>query len=252
MDFKQDAITDIIESESQMVLHGLERYGQYFVNASNFNDLLQQFIKSVDSSRYVFAMFLSQIRKHYLLAYFSTLRLQHTQAMMNLRQMLEAGSCAAYAIANPDQFGFANFDRNGIMNPSRNLTRKRNKWLKENFKDGSDTIENMKGIINNSAAHSNIVAAHRNFKFDGEQGKFVTPFFDFEDDYHLKTSLWQIGNAAMALMGLLYNVNRDLGVIEFVDDFLPRVKSLESENSRLRVELMSTQRFKTSHNRSSG
>lgn len=246
MEFKQDTIGDIIESESQMILHGAERFGDYFINASEFNNLLQQFIKSVDPDRFIFAMFLAQIRKHHLLAHFSAVRLHHIQAMMSLRQVLEAGSCAAYAIANPDRAGFTDIDENGIADISQDLTKKRYKWLEDNFKKGSDAIKNMKGTINNSTAHSNIVYAHNNFRFDGDRGKFVTPFFDIEDDYLVKTDLWQIGNIAMGLMDLFYGVNDGLNVVKFVDDFVPRLKALEAENHRLKAEMMGTERFKNS------
>ena len=248
MEFKQDTIGDIIESEKQMFLHGAERFGDYFINATEFNNLLQQFIKFIDSDRFIFAMFLAQIRKYHLLALFSSVRLHHIQVMMNLRQVLEAGSCAAYAIANPDQEGFANIDENGIMDATQKLTQKRYKWLEDNFKKGSDAIKNMKITINNSTAHSNIVYAHNNFRFDGEQRKFITPFFDIEDDYLIKTDLWQIGNIAMGLMDLFYGINTKYNVIKFVDDFIPRLKTLEDKNHRLKAEMMSTERYKKAQN----
>jgi len=227
-----------------MILHGAERFGNYFINASEFNNLLQQFIESVDPDRFIFAMFLSQIRKHHLLAHFSAIRLHHIQAMMNLRQVLEAGSCAAYAIANPDREGFADIDEKGIIDPSQELAKKRYEWLEDNFKKESDAIKNMKGTINSSTAHSNIVYAHNNFRFDVEQGKFITPFFDIEDDYLVKTDLWQIGNIAIGLMDLFYGVNKKLGVIKFMDDFVPRLKTLETKNYRLKAEMMNSRRYK--------
>lgn len=244
MEFKQSTIGDIIESEKQMILHGAKRYGQYFINANEFDQLLQHFVKTIDPDRFIFAMFLAQIRKHHLLAIFSTVRMHQIQSLMDMRQVLEAGSCAAYAIANPKQEGFADTDNNGILNPNQKLTDKRNQWLNNNFKIASDFIKNMKDEINKSAAHSNIVYAHSNFKFDGEVGEFNTPFFDFEDDYLVKTDLWLIGNIALGLMDLFYGVNKKLGVIKFVDDFVPRLKSLEAINLKLRTELMETERFK--------
>jgi len=244
MEFKQSTIGDIIESESQMILHGAERYGDYFINASEFNHLLQQFIKSVDPDRFIFAMFLAQVRKHHTLALFSAIRLHHIQTMMDLRQALEAGSCAAYAIANPDRAGFADVDEYGILDASQELTKKRYKWLEDNFSKGSNAIKNMKKTINESTAHSNIVYAHNNFKFDDNQGIFETPFFDIEDDYLVKTDLWQIGNIAMGLMDLFYGVNKDFDVIKFADDFVSRLKTLETENQRLKAEMMNSQRYK--------
>ncbi len=243
MEFKQGTIGEIIESEKQMFLDGAQRYGAYFTNAFEFNRLLQDFIKSVDPDRFIFAMFLGQIRKHHLLAIFSAVRLHHVQAMLDLRQVLEAGSCAAYAIANPDQAGFADITNDGLIDASQDLTNKRYKWLEANFKAGSDAIKNTKGLINRSTAHSNIVYAQKNFSFDDTSRRFVTPFFDFEDDHHVKADLWQMGNIAMGLMDLFYGVNKSLGVIKFVDDFIPRLKALEIENHRLKSEMMNSQRY---------
>lgn len=131
MDFKQETIGDILTSEREMVLHGVESYGDFFINASEFNHLLQGFIKSVDPDHFIFAMFLAQIRKYHLLALFSAVRLHHIQAMMNLRQVLEAGSCAAYAIANPDQNRFADIDENGIIGEIYSKTSEREEALKK-------------------------------------------------------------------------------------------------------------------------
>lgn len=249
MEFKQETVEDILESEKQMILCGEERYGAYFKNAVEFNNLLGEFIKSIDPECFIFAMFMAQIKKHNTLAIFSTLRLHHIQAMMDLRQELEAGSCAAYAIANPDQSGFAGVEENGIINSSQELTNKRYKWLEDNFKKGSDAIKNMKSEINKSTAHSNIIYAHNNFRLDDKNCKFVTPFFDIEDEYLVKTDLWQIGNIAMSLMDLFYGVNQNLWVIKFTDDFIPRLKKLEIENHRLKNELMSLDRFKNAQKR---
>ncbi len=249
MEFKQSDFREIIESEQEMVLAGTDRYGDYFINAYEFNGLFQKFIKSVDPDRFIFAMFLAQIRKHHTLALFSALRLHHVQAMMDLRQTLEAGSCAAFAIANPAREGFANLDENGLLDASKDLTNKRYKWLEENFAKGSEAIKNMKRSINESTAHSNIIYAHNNFSFDGEGGRFVTPFFDIEDDYLVKTDLWQIGNIAMGLMDLFYGVNKKLNVIKFVDDFVPQLKKLEIDNHKLKSEMMATKRYKRAEER---
>ena len=244
MDFKQDTIGDILDSEREMVLKGGERYGKFFVNASNFNIFLQEFLKSIDPDRFIFAAFLSQVRKHHTLALFSVIRLHHTQATMDMRQVLEAGACAAYAIAHTEVKEFADVDANGILNPSDELTKKRYKWLEENYQTGSNSIKGMKNSINISSAHSNIVYAHTNFRYDKTAVQFETPFFDFEDEYMIKNDLWMVGNVAMGLMDLFYGVNKERDVIKFVDDFIPRLKSLEKDNNVLKSELMSHPRFK--------
>jgi len=244
MDLKQTTIDQILDGEKDLVLKGAERYGEYFVNAVDFNCLLNEFLKSVDPERFIFAAFLSQVRKHYLLALFSVVRLHHTQAMMNMRQVLEAGACAAYAIANIDVSGFADVDDRGIINPSDVLIKKRYKWLEKNYKIGSDAIKNMKDSINNSVAHSNIIYTQKNFKFNATSKNFETPFFDIEDDYHVKTDLWMIGNVIMGLMDLFYGVNNGLNVIKFDDNFISRLKALEIQNEKLKNEIMKSDRYK--------
>lgn len=244
MDFKQSTFGEIIDSERDMVLTADERYGAYYVNAFEFNTLLNEFVKSVDPDRFIFAIFLSQVKKHSTLALFSVVRLHHTQAMMDLRQVLEAGACASYAIANKESTDFVDVGENGILDASQSLTSKRYKWLGEKYPSGSVAIRNMKESLNSSATHSNIIYAHNNFNFNDVTGKFETPFFDIEDEYLVKTNLWAVGNIIMGLMDLFYGVAKDHGGIVFADDFIQRLKTLETENHRLKAEMMETERYK--------
>ena len=100
MKFKQRTIPEIIESELLMVQTAPERYGAHYDNAMACSHFLSTFIKSVDKSRTIFAMFLSQVKKYQMLPVFSTVRLHQVQSVLNLRHALEAGAAAAYAIAN--------------------------------------------------------------------------------------------------------------------------------------------------------
>lgn len=236
MELKQYTMQDIIDSEHEMVKKGVERYGDYYINATEFNDLLQNFLESVDMSRYIFTAFLSQVRKHITLAILSTVRLHHIQAMLDLRQALEAGVCAAYAIANPDQEDFVNMGENGILDAPQDLMVKRYKWLEENYIAGSTFIKNMKDMINKSSAHANLIYAYNNFDFDEQKDKnhFIAPFFDIEKEHLVKTDLWQIGNIAMGLMDLFYGVNKNLNAVKFIDDFIPRLKKFEAGNNKLK------------------
>ncbi len=242
MDFKQSTIQDLLDSEREMVMSGAKRFGAFYVNAAEFNVLLNHFIKSVDPDRFIAAMFLSEVKKHHALALFSIVRLHHTQAMMDLRQVLEAGAWAAYAIANPEEEKFAKTDEKGFLKIPSSLEKKRNKWLDKNFSQGSQTILNIKRNVNKST-HSNIVYAHVGFKPDFKNYIFETPFFDFEDKYLVKSNLWMVANIAMGLMDLFYGVNKGLNVIKFIDDFIPRLKSLEKKNIELKEKMMKSKRF---------
>jgi hypothetical protein len=244
MDFKESTFGEIIDSEKEMILTADERYGAYYINASDFNLLLNDFVKSIDPDRYIFAIFLSQIKKHATLAIFSTVRLHHIQAMMDLRQVLEAATCASYAIANTDKSGFADTGADGILDSSQDLAKKRYKWLDEKYPKGSKVIQGFKNLINSSTSHSSIIYGHNNFKM--KDYVFETPFFDIEDEYLVKTNLWMIGNIIMGITDLLYGVVKDYKGVVFSDDFIERLHTLEVENHRLKAEMMETERYKKS------
>jgi hypothetical protein len=237
-------IIDIVAKEKEMFEEAHQKYGEYFENALNFNSLLQNLITSVAPEAWIFVMFLSQVRKHHTLALLSTARLHHIQAMMNLRQVLEAGANAAYGIANPNDKDFAAADENGILDFSQELTNKRYKWLGEKYPAGSSAIKNLKKSFNSASTHSNIAYAHLNFSAKGlKTNGFETPYFDIEDDYHVKTDYWLLGNVALGLMDLFFGVNKDYPILVFAEDFVIRLHKLESDNLRLKGELMKNERY---------
>jgi hypothetical protein len=245
MTFKQSTIDEILQSEKEMVERGEERYGAYFKNAMDFDSLLGTgMISSIDRSRYIFAVFLAQVRKHLTLAIFSAVRLHHVQAMMNLRQALEAGASAAFAIAHTEPAEFANEKDDGTIDPSQKLSKKRYDWLTHNFPAGAEALKVMKDLINQFGAHSNIVSAYQNFRLDDVNRQFSTPFFDFEEADFVKTDLWQIANVELGLMDLFYGINEKFDVIKLQQDWGERFRTLAAENNRLRDEMMSLERFK--------
>jgi hypothetical protein len=184
------------------------------------------------------------MKKHHMLALFSSLRLHKVQAMMNLRQALEAGASAAFAIAKPEQHHFVDIDEHGILDPSQALTKKRYAWLEKNYEQRSNWIKEAKERINSSAAHANIISADSVFRIAETSDYVNTPFFDVEDEFLVKDDLWLIANVAITLMDLLYGVNRDLDVIEFRAGFADYVARMAKENDALQAEMMATDRFK--------
>ncbi len=239
---KQDTIGDILKSEYEMALHGEEKYGEFCSHVAEANGLVSSFLKSVDLDRYFFAIFLSQVKNHLLLAQFSALRLHHNQTGMNLRQALEAGSWAAYAIANTEKEKFYEEDENKFIIWPERLKKAKNDWLKENFPDASGAIKRQIKDIGDTTAHPNIAYAHSNFKF--AETNFEIPFFDFEDDYRVKTDLWQIANVAYGLMDLFYGVYLKFGGIKLSDSFIEEIKALRKNNDSLKKEQMESPQYK--------
>jgi hypothetical protein len=245
MDFKQSNIGEILDSEREMVIRGTERYGPYFKNAAELIELFSTgMIKSIKADRVIFAIFLSQIKKHLTLSLFSALRLHHVQAMMDLRQVLEGGASAAFAIAHIDIANFADTKDDGTLDPSQKLTKKRYDWMEQCFPNGSAGIKDMKDSINAMGSHANIVDAQHTFKHDLEAGIFNTPFFDYEDEVWVKVDLWQIANVAQGIMDLFYGVNQKLGVIELQGDWLDKFQVLAKENEKLKTEMLAHERFR--------
>jgi hypothetical protein len=242
MEFPQSTIGQIIDSEREMVLTAPQRYGKYYETALEGSMLITKFLEAIDPDRSVFASFLSLLKKHHTLALFSAIRLHKVQAMMNLRLTLEAGACAAFAIANPDRAHFVDADQYGILDPVP--AGKRYRWLDQNYSASSTTINEIKKQINTSTTHANLIATHNTFRPDYEAGLFVAPFFDMEDEHYVKIDLFMVGDVALILLLFFYEVNEGRNVIKFVYDFWPQIQTLRQNVEALRAEILATERVK--------
>ena len=72
MELRQGTLDQIIDTEREMVLTAPQRYGEYYDHAFACAVFLTQFLKSIDHDRYVAASFFAQVKKHHMLALFST------------------------------------------------------------------------------------------------------------------------------------------------------------------------------------
>ena len=241
---KQSTIGEIIESERALVLEAPDRYGAFYVHALDASVLLASCLRSGDISQEIFLRFLAQVKKHHTLALFSTVRLHKVQAMMNLRQVLEAAACAAYAIRNPDPMHFVDVTEDGLLDPSQALTGRRYKRLDEHFPAGSASIKGFKLSINQTTAHANYLSTSHNFELPEGAAWASAPFFDVADEHFIKTDLWLIGNVAICVMDLFYGVAQGQAGIVFADGFERDHSQLAAQNSALRDEMMATDRYK--------
>src|ERR1700733_13609891 len=148
MNFPQSTVEEIIESERAMLLGAKERYGKYYTHARGVSVFLSLCITGIDHDRMMFGRFHSHMKKHHMLALFSTVRLHRVQAMMNLRQVLEAGAAGAFAIPNPEQHHFVDEDEYGILDPAQKLATKRHAWLHKHYEKKSQWIKDTKGGVN--------------------------------------------------------------------------------------------------------
>ncbi len=234
-----------------MVLAGAKRYGEFFENASGFNNLLNNLIKSIDKpDRFIFILFYSQVKKHHTLALFSALRLHHLQAGMDLRQTVEAAQWAAYAMDSPQKEKFVEEDESGLVITKKKHQKAMYAWLDKNFDVKAGEFKNLKGQISGSVAHSSIIYAFQNFEMrPAHNPGFKIPFFDIEDDHVVKTDLWSVANTALGVLDLFYGANERYKVFRLVDGFDARYQELVKQNNKLKGEMMQSERFKKATSR---
>lgn len=245
MEWEQSTFEEIVETEKRLVLDAEARYGNYYLNARECSIFLSRSIASVELSHHeTFGRFFSQLKKYHMLALLSTLKLHKVQSMLNLRQVLEAGAAAAFAIANPEMRHFVDADPNGLLDPSKDLAKKRYQWLHKHFPAGSRAIKEKKELINATMSHANIVSANQTFSVDDKMANIAAPFFDIENEFHVQIDLWLISSIGVELMDLLYGVNQTHKSIEFLDNFPEHLLRVARQTDALHAEITSTDRYK--------
>lgn len=249
MIYLQSSLEEIIDSERQMLLDAPARYGKYYHHARNATIYLSLCVETIEHDRAdMFGRLHALMKKHHTLAFFSALRLHKVQAMMNLRQVLEAGAAAAFAIAHPEQAHFVYTDEHGILDPSPKLTNKRYRWLNDSYPKQSKWIKDTKDQLNSQVSHANVIIGDNTFSMSDDGTTAATPFFDKEDDFFVIADLWLISRVAIILMDFLFGVARDVGkagrqVVEFRSDFQRTVPGLCAESNALLAECMASDRY---------
>lgn len=245
MTINETTIDEIIESEKIMLLEWENFFWEFYTHAFDINRLLNNCTKSISKPDYfIFVSFLSQIKKHLTLALFSALRRHHTQTWMNLRQGLEAISWAVYAMWNKEEEKFCVKTWNWWLDVPEKLEKWRNKWITENFPKHSQTIKDLKKIINSSVAHSNIIYTLTTFDFTNiRKWIFWMSFFDTFDDFMIKNDLWFVSNITLLFLDLSYRSNEKFKIIEFKDNFTEDLYRYWEQNSMLKQKLMKHPRY---------
>jgi hypothetical protein len=245
MEVRQTTVTDILNTEHDLVMRGSELYGSYFDNAGEFNALMNNFIKSIDKiDRYIFLAFYSQVKKHHTLALFSAARLHHIQTGMNLRQTIEAGQWAAYAMGNPEEDKFRDKLAGGDLVIREKHEKAMYAWLDQNFGVKAEETKRLKKLISGSVAHASLPYAFNNFDVrSADQPGFALSFFDSDDEYRVKTDLWFVANTAMGLIDLFVGVNQKHQVFQLIDNFNEWFGHAMQENHRLKAEMSAHPRY---------
>ena len=229
-------IRELLDTERALILDAPTKYGSAFDHALNSSIFLSNFVKSTKPLETLVA-FLSVAKKDHLLAVFSIARQHKVQAMMNLRHFLEAAVDAVFAMENPSAENFVTELDSGILDVPQKLRGKRYKWLEEKHPGSSKSIVEVKGALNETMSHTNLVLAQANFKRVGKT-HYEAPFFDADDQHFIRADFWLAGKCALVALDLFFGVNETTRAIELVDNFQGQFDYLLRQNFALRDELM--------------
>jgi hypothetical protein len=228
-------IEDLSNAENEIVKKAHENYGAVFDNANDLVSLTWEFPSEVDPEAWIFISFLSQVQKSLSLALLSAIRKHDVQTGMMLRYALESAVLACYALCNPHMDKFVRIDSDGVAQPKEEVLKKdAYKWIEKKYKTYSDKIKYMKGVINKSLAHANIILTTSNFDFLEPEMK--VSIFDKDDELITKQRLWWIANISFGLLDLFSKVIHDFPLVKLADDFATRMKESYAENNRIKQE----------------
>jgi hypothetical protein len=235
------SLLELSKDEHLLVERAPSELGPDFVNAHDLVFFTWSFVSSVKPEAHVFSLFLSQVQKSLVLCLLSAVRDHDVQFHMMLRYTLENASIACYALFQTDHDAFYTTDEEDILYPKKKVNEKSYKWLKENYREHSDKIKNMKNIINDNFVHASILPTSKNLYCS--DNRIGNRFFDFHDLLMTKYSLWWIGNVALGLLDLFAKVVERFPIVTLVDDFPQKMGSFSKENNRILNELKNNPRF---------
>jgi len=230
------------EAENKLVTEAELKHGRVFLNTKQLIELFWDFLESAEIDAWIFISFLTQVKKYATLSLLSALRLHNAQALMNMRQMFEAGVLASYALVEKDVTTYYYKDKHDCARENKRVKEKAYKWLENEYKNSSDVIKNQKNTINSMWTHSSILLTLLNFKMDKNE-KFLSMFFDDEDDFLTKNKIWFIGNSCWGQLNLYAELIRKTKLAKLKSNFDQEMKNLGDENEKIKRELMNNPRI---------
>jgi hypothetical protein len=219
-----------------------ERYGEVFDTLNKLIKFLSGFFEIVDAPEtYIFVSYLSLTYNSLWLGLLSAVRLHQVQAAMNMRQALEAGEKAAYALVFSEIDHFVIKNNDGTLKEKNNLKNSCYKWLEENYPEESKKIKDLKKSISGFFVHANFVMTQSTTDFSDRE--FLLRWFDQEDTLLVKASLWFLANITYDLIDLLAKVSSETKDVKLITDFKTKMLEYNKATEKIEQELMADPRF---------
>jgi hypothetical protein len=226
--------------ELRLVQTAEARLGHTYLMAREATILLSTFIGSVSRNQDLFVRCMAMLKKHHTLALLSVLRRHHVQGVMDLRQVVEAASSAAYALAHPEA-DYIDPDTGLLMNPQK-VSERSYKWIGRAFPTQSANFKAIKDELSETGSHFNLVNSGRIVAEEPEAGFWKTEFFDLSDQHLQEVDLWRLIHVALAAMQLVVEVGKVHSGFRVAADFEGRANILAGDWKRLGERLMATPR----------
>jgi len=236
------SILDISEEEHKLLMTARERYGEVFDTSNELIRFLSRFFEVVNiPETHIFVSYLSLTYNSLWLGLLSAVRLHQVQVAMNMRQALEAGERASYALIFPERNLFVIERNDGTLEEKKNLKDYCYKWLEENYPEQSKKIKYLKRSISDFFIHAPLVMTQSITDFS-EKG-FLLRYFDQEDTLLVKASLWFLADIASGLIDLLAKVSSKTNNIKLITDFKREMLKYNNATQKIKQELMAHPRF---------
>jgi hypothetical protein len=236
----QTTLPGLADEEARLFATAEERLGPPFAMARESTLLLTTFMASVCADRHIFIRCMAILKTHHTLALLSVARHHHIQATMNLRQVVEAASSAAYALAHPEA-EYVDPVTDLTFEPKKVSKRSYN-WIAKAYPSHSKDLQSMKDHLNDNSTHFNIVQSARIVSDNPEEMVWKTDFFDSPDLYKEQIDLWFLTKTALCSMHLLSEVQQSHGGFVLAPDFEDRANAVASEWERLKDTIQATPR----------
>ena len=235
-------ILGMSEEEHKLVMTARERYGEVFVTVNELIRFLLRFFEIVKPLEgYIFVLYLSLTRNSLLLGLLSAVRLHQVQAALNMREALEAGARAAYALVFPERNRFIIEKNDGTLEEKNNLKVTCYEWLETNYPAESGKIKSLKNGINKFFVHAKLITIQSIPELS--ERKFLLRDFDGDDTLLVKASLWLLADIALDLIDLLAKVSSKTKIIKLITDFKGKMREYRNTTEDIKKELMAHSRF---------
>jgi hypothetical protein len=227
-------LASLIEEEASILADtrsGHEEYCTFSENAVGLTEDLM-LIANYENTYVNFVTFLWHTHVSLALALLSALRGHQAQTEVMMRQSIEAGVMAAFALGHLGEDWLSSGDVEKLRPHAYS-------WLESCYPTHSRTIKKIKDRINEDWAHPTMFSAFKTWHFASDHEPGHLSYFDFRDDSWIRLNLWRIGDMALGLTHLIAQVASDRKLWSCPRRVSVRLRELSQTDGRLHALLLS-------------